>query len=379
MPWKLSSVMEQRAAFISLARYRDLPFRQLCKQFGIHPSTGYKWLHRMEEIDSLGSLKDRSRKPRHSPEKTPEVLEQAIVRLRKRYPCWGARKLAKLLEQQTCQRPLPSERTINRILKRQGLLRTDSPLGKAYERFERAYPNALWQMDYKGEFLYDRKHYCHPLDILDDHSRFNLVLDAHDRLSIETTRNSLQRVFRQYGLPEQMLLDHGGLWYSTVAKNSWTNLTVWLMRLGIELLYSRVRHPQTLGKIERFHHTLKYDLIQRTAFESFQHIQPHFQRFRYEYNYLRPHDALDLQVPAARYHPSVLLFPEKLPALAYPEGAQVKKVNSWGALYYRNRHWFVSEALVHEDVMIQEKDSLTEIYYNKTLVRTFNLETLSTY
>lgn len=375
MPWIISNVMEQKAYFISLARAHYTPFTHLCQQFGISPKTGYKWLNRAKDANLFESIKDRSRKPQHSPNKTPDDVESILIKLRKKYPYWGAKKIMLLCKEQYPKVTLPSERTVNRIFGRYGLLTKESPPGQKYtHRFEYERPNDLWQMDYKGEFNYARWCLCFPLTVIDDHSRFNLVLDAHHQLSWQQTQESLKMAFIRYGMPKSFLMDRGALWYTAHSKIHWTRLTVWLMRLGIQLIFSSANHPQTLGKAERFHRTLKYDLIQRTQFRNMQHIQECFNIFQHEYNYIRPHEALGLQRPFQRYSKSDQHYPEKLPELQYPEGAHVKRLTSAGTLFYHGQHWFISEALVDQYVMLIDNNDFVDIFFNKTLVKTIDLK-----
>jgi transposase InsO family protein len=375
MPWIVNNVMDQRIEFIALARSGNFKFKHLCQKFGISRTTGYKWFGRVRDMGLPDALKDHSRKPALSPAVTHKDVEDAIINLRKTYPYWGARKLRVLLRERNFSLRTPCERTINRILKRNHLLVENSPQGKEFGRFEYEKPNQMWQMDYKGEFSVPPGVYCYPLTVLDDHSRYNLVLDAHLKISMDNVRFSLTKAFRLNGLPERMLLDHGAVWYGTAdLKHHWTRLNVWLMRLGINLIYASYCHPQTLGKDERFHRTLKYDLLKRSHIDSPDKIQGMFDSFRYEYNHIRPHDSLGLKRPADRYSPSTSPFPESLPSIDYPEGALLKKVNYNGEICYRGFEWPVHKALVGEYVRLVEQDNLTDVYYINTQIRVLNLK-----
>jgi len=375
MPWKISNIVEQRTYFISLARTRIKPFKHLCQQFGISCKTGYKWLKRVKHSDLLESVKDRSRRPKYSPNKTSDDIEQKLINLRKQYPYWGAQKIMLICEEKHPRLKLPSERTINRIFERNGLLTDESPPGQKFtHRFEYEKPNDLWQMDYKEEFRYNTKYLCYPLTVIDDHSRFNIVLNGHTNVSSDQTKETLIRVFKQYGMPNRLLMDRGSAWYTSHSNTHWTRLTVWLMRLGIKLIHSGAYHPQTLGKLERFHRTLKYDLIQRTKFKSLNDIQRNFDLFQHEYNYVRPHGALELQRPVQRYKKSKCKYPKMLPEFQYPENANVKKLSSAGTLYYHGKYRHVNEALAGEYVMLIQKDSNIDVFYNKTLVKQLNFK-----
>jgi transposase InsO family protein len=250
MPWNEVDVQEQRMCFVMRAFSRKECLAALCREFGISRPTGYLWLRRYEQARSLRALRERSRRPQRSPRKTGEAQEQRVVALRQETG-WGAKKLRVLLAEEQIALPV---RTIHRILDRRGLVAKE-PHGPAPERFERTAPNELWQMDSKGKYpLADGE--CHPLVILDDHSRFLVGLYALRSLTADLANESLLNSFRRYGVPRAMLMDHGSLWWATA--NGWglTWLSVRLIEQGIRLIYGRIGHPQTQGKVERFHRTL---------------------------------------------------------------------------------------------------------------------------
>jgi transposase InsO family protein len=377
MPWEVVNLMDQKAQFISLAKARIKPVKTLCIDFSISRQTGYKWLKRVNNsTDMFDALTDRSRKPKYSPNRTSTTLENIFIALRKKYSYWGAKKLIVLAKERNPNIDMPSIRTINRIFKRNDLLTDASPDGKAYDKnFEYANPNDLWQMDYKGEFRYgDRRKYCYPLDILDDHSRFNILLDAHQRISFVNVQNSLMKAFKEYGLPEKMLMDHGTIWYAAHGRIHWTRLSVWLMQLDIDLIYSGIRHPQTQGKIERFHRTLKNDCIKRKIFASLKDIQKTFNHFRCEYNDIRPHESLDMQRPSQRYSASLRKFPKRIKSPEYPENSIIARLSSSGHLYFKGKYRFISEALANQYVMIRHYDDSLDVFFYKTLVKHINLK-----
>ena len=382
MPWKMLNVMEQRTRFIVLSKQGLKSLSQLCADFGISRKTGYKWIRRAEKDGLEQGIKEKSRRPKNITRKVPEVVETAFVGLRKKHPYWGARKLIERYSKTNKEKALaPSERTVNRIIERNGLLDEAKRNVVATKRFEREHPNDLWQMDYKGEFRYGNGgNKCYPLTIIDDHSRFNIGLEAYDRLSWVKTKEGLEKIFRENGLPLEMLMDHGSLWYATQSKYlAGTQLSVWIMMLGIKITYSGIRHPQTQGKIERYHRTLKYDLIKRKQFRSIEEIQKEFDGFREEYNNIRPHEAISMEVPAKRYKRSNRVYTGKVTEIEYPDGAQVRKLSSCGVLNYKGRQWFVSEALPEQRVMLLDKDPEVEVYFKNSLVRRLNLREKITY
>jgi transposase InsO family protein len=361
VPWKEASLMSLRLEFIQLARQEGANVRELCRRFQISPATAYKWLKRHAE-GGADALADRSRRPKTSPRRTAEAVEQAILQVRAEHPAWGARKLRAILAERG-HPDLPADSTVHAVLRRQGCV---TPAGNAtrrpFQRFEHAHPNALWPMDFKGHFalLAGR---CHPLTVLDDHSRYNLELGACGDEQGETVRDRLIQVFRRYGLPLRMTMDNGPPWGAS--DSPYTPLTVWLLRLGIRVSHSRPYHPQTQGKDERFHRTLDVELLNHQRFADLVSAQRAFDRFRTLYNHERPHQALGQKPPITRYTPSPIPFPERLPPLEYPEGYVVRKVQDGGFISFRNRPFRLPRALKGHPVGLKptEPDGTFEVYF----------------
>ena len=321
MPWREVTEMSLREEFVQLAMQAGSNRRELCRRFGISAKTGYKWLARYAGEGASG-LQNRSRRPRRSPARTEADIERALIRLRQdSRNCWGARKLARLLADGGAG-PRLAPSTVTGILRRAGLIGNQgSAASPRWQRFERSAPNELWQMDFKGNFPLLTRARCHPLTVLDDHSRFSLVLKACANERAETVRESLRAAFRRYGLPAEMLMDNGAPW-GCDREHPFTALSLWLIRLGIRVTHGRPYHPQTQGKDERFHRTLKFELLRHFNFTTLSHCQQEFDRFRDRYNLRRPHDALGLATPASRYRPSPIAFTESLPPIDYPLGLE---------------------------------------------------------
>jgi transposase InsO family protein len=203
--------------------------------------------------------------------------------------------------------------TITGILRRGALLNQTALPPRPFQRFERAAPNELWQMDFKGNFPFFNGARCHPLTVLDDHSRFSVLLQACADEREQTVRAVLTEAFRRYGLPAAMLMDNGSPWGAAGAQ-PFTAFSLWLIRLGIRVAHGRPYHPQTQGKDERFHRTLKFEVLRHFNFTSLEHCQREFDSFRHRYNLVRPHDALGLATPVTRYRPSPIPFPESVAA-----------------------------------------------------------------
>lgn len=340
MPWQEVSIMSQRREFVMFAQADQANLSALCKRYGISRKTGYKWLRRFDAEGTAG-VQDRSRRPRHTNNKTADDVEQALLALRRTHPAWGARKLRARLAT-LGQAQVPAVSTVHAILKRHGLINPNAgTTPHAWQRFEHAAPNHLWQMDFKGHVALQTRR-CHPLTVLDDHSRFSLCLSACADETGNTVQTQLTSTFEHYGLPDAMTMDNGAPWGAD-ADHPYTALTLWLMRLNIRVTHSRPYHPQTQGKDERFHRTLKAEVLRGPPFRDLLHAQRRFDDWRTVYNFERPHEALGQQVPASRYRPSVRAFSRALPPIEYGPGDLVRKVQCHGEFSFHGRTFHISK------------------------------------
>ena len=374
MPWKESTPMSQRQEFVLLASNPSINFSELCQRFGISRKTGYKWRGR-HQSHGLAGLEDQSRRPLNSPGKTSAQVEQKVVEIRRQNRAWGGRTIRARLEA-LGEADLPAASTITDILRRHNLISPeDSQSRTPYQRFEHPTPNDLWQMDFKGDFPTTAGR-CYPLTILDDHSRFAICLQASANQKTETVKQALTAVFRRYGLPWRMTMDNGAPWGAPGApRGTWTQLTVWLLRLGIRVSHSRPYHPQTQGKDERFHRTLQTELLRDYAWRDLSECQTRFDTWRDLYNCERPHQALQMAVPASRYEPSKRPFPELLPTPEYPAGDLVRRVQSNGTIYYHQREYFVGEAFRGLDLALRQttSDGVFEVWFCHQKIKTLDL------
>lgn len=368
MPWKDQTPMSQRQAFVEQAQQPEANISHLCRRYGISRKTAYKWLSRYRD-QGVAGLSEQSRRPHHHPWQTPAEVEEWIVRAREKHPTWGARKLKAWLEQQGGVSDLPALSTITVILQRQGCIDPAEALKhRPYHRFERAEPNALWQMDFKGEVVLADGSVCYPLSVLDDYSRFLLALPACANMTQATVQTRVTTVFRNYGLPMQMLMDNGVPWGYT-REQPYTAFSVWLMRLGIRVTHGRPYHPQTQGKVERFHRTLNAELTRVAPFPDRPACHAYLTRWRADYNLERPHEALADWPPVTAYQASPRPFPETLPPIEYEPGATVRKVQRDGKLSFRGRACRVSTAFRGQPVAIRP-DPLAEAVYEVYFVNT---------
>ena len=362
MPFGEVSIMDGRREFVGFASQQDANMRELCRRFGVSPTTGYKWLGRYR-AEGWQGLVERSRRPHGSPDRTPAELEAQVLEVRaSSNNVWGGRKIKRVLENQGGTPPAAS--TITEILRRHGKLepRAHEHPGP-WQRFERAEPNELWQLDFKGHFAIGTGR-CHPLTALDDHSRYNLVIEACGHERVETVRPALERAFRRYGLPFAILTDNGSPWADT-GGDPFTRFSVWLLRLGIQVLHGRPWHPQTQGKEERFHRTLKAEVVAGRSFRDLGDCQRAFDAWRQRYNHERPHEAIGMVVPAERYRPSPRAFPQTVPPIEYAAGDAVRKVDSDGFISFRNRPRRIGKGFCGEYVAVRATafDGLFSVHY----------------
>lgn len=354
--------MSCREEFVGLAQAERVQMSALCRRFGVSRKTGYKWLRRHASAGVSGLL-DRSRRPRGSPWRTSEAMEERVLTVRTEHPAWGGRKIRRVLLN-AGHDGVPSASTITAILHRHGLIdEAASSKHKAWMRFEHEHPNDLWQMDFKGHFAMDRNR-CHPLTVLDDHSRYCVGLEACGNERTGTVLERLTGVFRRYGLPRRMLMDNGSPWGSD-ADHPWTPLTAWLLRLGVGVSHGRPYHPQTQGKEERFHRTLKAEVLSGRTFENLPACQSAFNDWRETYNVRRPHEALDLNTPITRYAVSSRVFLEALPPIEYGPGDTVRRVYDGGQITLKNREYRVGKAFRGYPVALRStlRDGVLDVYF----------------
>jgi transposase InsO family protein len=361
--------MDQRIEFVMRAEEGEETIAELCREYGISRPTGYLWLNRYREVGSVNGLAERSRRPQQSPRQTDEKVAVAVLALRDKTG-WGGPKIARALEPQGVQ---VAPATAQRILWRNGRV-MKSTVGKATRRFAKAECNELAQMDFKGEYTLPKEK-CYPLSFLDDCSRYCHGLWPLPGTGGEGVKQTLAGYFREHGVPLSILMDHGTPWYSTTNRQGLTWVSVWLLKQGVVLRYSGVGHPQTQGKVERFHQTLK----RRTRHRGLPTTMGEWRRwaleFRHEYNHERPHESLGNKTPATVYQPVNLRAYQEQPREWEYSGGVVKRLNPQGMLYYRQQRYFVSEALAAERVRVDELDGKLLVTFRHMTVREIELRT----
>ena len=373
MPWLETQAVEQRCRFVMDVKAGMYTLSELSQRYGISRPTAYKWWNRYKQ-EGVEGLADRSRAPRCCPHKTPPELEGAIVQLRKRHPSWGPRKILQYLHKTRPHFLWPACSTAGEILKRRGLI-------KPRRRRRRwAHPgrpvvelkdcNDVWTADFKGEFKTRNGQWCYPLTVVDPHSRYLLACSAKTSTRYAGVQPVFERLFRRWGVPQQILTDNGAP-FSSTAMCGLSRLAVWWIKLGIQPLRIQPGQPQQNGRHERLHRTLKAETT-RPAAASLPRQQQRFDRFQRYYNQTRPHQALGGKTPSDLYRPSPRAYSSQ-PHIEYPPHFLVRKVNQIGVIKLQSRSLFLSTTLNGEYVGLDETDDgIFSIYLGHVLLARFD-------
>ncbi len=366
MTWRVSTVVAERGELVRAVEGEEGSVTEICRRFGVSRQSAYKWLARYK-ADGDAGLEDHSRRPLASPRRTPVEMEEQVCELRRHHPAWGGRKLHHRLIALGVP-GVPSPSAITDILARNGLLAADRRLRRDWQRFEAARPNEMWQMDFKGDFALSAGR-CYTLTVLDDHSRFNLCLQACPDQRRETVQAQLVSVLGAYGLPEAILVDNGPPWGSGYSRQPHTRLTAWLMRLGVYVSHGRPYHPQTRGKDERFHRSLGLEVLRSRTWSGLDDVQLALDAWRDVYNRERPHQAIAYRVPAARYATSPRPLPGCLPAVEYGPDDQVRKVQGTGEISFHGKTIRIGRAFAGDAVALRAaEEGVWDVYYCKQRV-----------
>jgi transposase InsO family protein len=375
MPFGDNSAMKQKLEFVRLASAAGANVSALCRRFGIGRTLAHKLIARYRAEGDAGLL-ERSRQPRSSPRRSALEVEAAALSVRAANPAWGGRKIARVLSRAGIGCPSPS--TVTGILRRNGIeLGSQGGGAKPFIRFEHEAPNDLWQMDFKGHVAL-RTGRLHPLTVLDDHSRFSIVLSACSDQTTQTVQTRLIAAFRRYGLPWRIATDNGPPW-GDGGRNNFTLLTVWLIEASVAVSHSRPCHPQTLGKEERFHRTLKAEALQGPPFADLAKAQDAFDRWRHVYNAQRPHDALAGAVPLDRYRVSQRQYRETVEPFDYATGDLVRRVQQQGFVSVLGRSIRLCKAFAGKSVAFRPAatDGVFDAWFRHQKIETIDLNALA--
>lgn len=366
MPWEEKRIAQMRKEFVEQALTGTKTKTELCREYGISRPTGDKWIARYLSGESLD---DRSHRPDSMPTKTPQELERLIVDYRNDHPAIGAVKLHRILKNQG-HTDLPCAKTINNILKRNGLISTEASRAATPNiRFEKSYPNEMWQADYKGYFLMKNGKRCYPLNIVDDHSRYNLCCKPQSGETFKEIKPVVIGLFEEFGVPFSLLCDNGNPW-GTAQSTGFTQFEIWLMDLGILTIHGRAVHPQTQGKEERFNGSMSRELLKYTEIVDMEDVERKFSEYRDFYNNVRPHHALKLDTPAQHYEKSKREYNSDIKEWVYPEGCRIHKVKSSGYITVNGQGYYLSESFGEREIAVKKshKPNCFNLYYRQFIL-----------
>ncbi len=373
MPWRETSAMDERLRFVQDVHRPGWSFAEVCARYAVSRKTGYKWLARYRE-GGPAALGDRSHRPRRCPHATPPAVVRLILQLQRRYT-WGARKVRKLLRARVPADQVPPKTTVHRILERYGRVQ---PRRRSRRRFHQGppgtpmdAPNAVWTADYKGEFRTGNGVYCYPLTLQDGATRYLLGCRGVLHPTLEASWAVFERLFRRYGLPARLRTDNGTPFASN-ALGRLSTLAVWWVRLGIRPELIEPAHPEQNGRHERMHKTLKAATA-RPPQADLAAQQRAFDRFRWRYNQVRPHEALNDETPASCYTPSPRPYRTTLAPLEYPGHFERRLVSRNGGIRWNNRWVNVSHLLAELEIGFEEiDDSLWNVYFGPVWLGRFH-------
>lgn len=381
MPWSVSDVMSIRLEFVAEALGRRRLFVSLCEQYGISEKTGYKWLARFRHEGPAG-LADLGHRPRSCPHQTPPRQRELLAECRRAHPTWGARKLRSVLAEQHPELGWPAPSTITTLLHTAGLIRvrrrrrTPGPLDGPRGRGVAQEPNAVWTIDYKGQFRTRDGRWCYPLTVVDAASRFLLACVAHRTPSTTAVRAVLHQCFSHFGVPTAILSDNGPPFGAPRAPRGFSRVSLWLRTLGIAPRFIIPGHPEQNGRHERLHRTLKAEATTPPQ-STLRSQQARFDTFRAEYNSVRPHEALGQIPPARAYHPSGRAYRTRPEPLAYPAHFLQRRVTPAGLIWWHQQDVYLSQAFAGYTVGLDPVSSTHfDVYFAEYLLGAVDLQHL---
>src|ERR1700723_148480 len=378
MPWKASSVVDERVRFVFEHQRGLHTMTELCAIYEITRETGYYWLRRYQQ-GGLEALSDRNRAPRQHPNQTPEEIAEAVLELRRAHMSWGPRKLKRVLEREEPQRCWPAASTIGTLVAREGLVfarrkrRRVAPYTQPFASADA--PNRVWCADFKGWFRTADGERIDPLTITDACSRYLLRCQCVEKMDYERVRAVFEAAFRECGLPGALRTDNGAP-FASRAIAGLSRLAVWWIKLGIVPQRIEPGHPEQNGRHERMHRTLKEATVSPPRANR-RAQQRAFDQFRQEYNQLRPHQGLAMQTPTAVYRSSPRPYPARVREPEYDTAMKVRRVFKHGQFFWQHHDVFLSKVLYGERIgLLPIDDRYYRVYFATTPIARLDTRSL---
>lgn len=378
MPWKESRIVDQRLQFLSSYQKEEMSISDLCREFEVSRPTGYRWINRYKEAGPEGLL-DLSSKPHSCSHATSELIGDAILAMRRKYPSWGARKLKARLERLQPSVAWPAASTFGNILRRAGLThpkrkkRRTTPYSEPFS--EVTAPNQLWCMDFKGYFNTGDGTRCDPLTITDAHSRYLIRCQIVSRMDLSEVTAVCEAAMREYGMPARIRTDNGAPFAGTGLLGM-SKLSLGWRKLGI--VHERIQpgRPQENGRHERMHRTLKEDTTKPAAF-TLRSQQKKFDTFRHMFNHERPHEGLNNETPGSIYQPSLTMLPGTVKEFLYPKDFETRRINNSGDFSWHKDRVFVSEVFKFEALGFELiAEDVYKVFFRDIELGIFDVEAL---
>jgi transposase InsO family protein len=376
MPWKETSVMETRFEFVLRAFKSTVNFRELCRKYGVSTKTGYKWLKRFEELGAAG-LEDQPTAAKNIRNKTDEKTQNRLLRIKDKHKAWGAKKIQVVYQRKYPGEHVPCRSTIEDLFKREGLTkkkrrpRVKTP-ALMQAKIKPTKPNELWTVDFKGWWWTSLKERCEPLTVRDEYSKYILAIEVPAKGDTPNVMVVFKTLFRRYGLPEYIRSDNGPPFGNTLNQWGLTRLSVWWLGHGIKLDRSDPGHPEQNGSHERMHRDIMRELENKISGD-LKHHQKMFDKWRKEFNEVRPHEALEMKTPKEVYVKSERKYLGEDIELEYNGRMKSRVVNDRGVFHYRNSHIFVGNPFCGYNIGIKERSGKNpEVWFDNILLGEIN-------
>jgi len=380
MPWKETSVMEERYRFVLKAYKSQESFTQICRRFGVSTKTGYKWLKRFEESGAAG-LDDRPTIAKNVRNKTDEKVQNRLLRLKDKHKTWGAKKITVLYERKYPGEHAPCRSTIEELFKREGFTKKKRKAINhkstiMQERIKPERPNELWTVDFKGWWWTSKKERCEPLTVRDDYTKYILAIEVPEKGNTSSIKEVFIALFKKYGLPEYIRSDNGPPFGNVLNMWGLTKLSVWWMSLGIRIDRSAPGHPEHNGSHERMHLDMMKELENKIDGDLRLH-QKMFDKWRKEFNEVRPHEALGMKTPKEVYRKSERKYIGSEIEIEYSGRMKSRMVNDRGFINYHRQRIFVGNPFSGYNVGIKERvGKRAEVWFDNIKLGEINPDTL---